>query len=232
MIGALPAPKPAPAASRQAALADTIHDRDTWPLTPDEPPELSAATPDIAPDTNAPSAPKVNATPSVTPSAESTIPPENDQAGKIVSGWLPYWDMAEGMRVVEEFPDALTEVSPFWYEVAADGRVADSPGAGNSNVLTKLRSRGKTIIPTIMSADGAALSSVLNDKAKRSLHLKEIVNKIKDPRYDGIDIDYENLPAADKDAFSRFVQDLAVRVHKHQKKLVVTVNSKTSDPGN
>ncbi|MDP1809341.1 MAG: glycosyl hydrolase family 18 protein [Actinomycetota bacterium] len=140
--------------------------------------------------------------------------------------------MTEGMRVVDEFPDALTEVNPFWYGVAPDGGVANSPGAENNDVLARIKARRMAIIPTIATAEGPPISAILNDDAGRAAHIEQIMAKVRNPLYDGIDIDYENLPASDKDIFSRFIQELSAKVHEAGKQLVVTVNAKTFEPGN
>jgi len=233
IVGSLPPPKAAPAAIRGPAALPRRHQsvREIWPLTPEPPPQLAEAekaeskTPEI-----------IGSAPAATARADSPQPPAAPAAGpqrqaKIVAGWLPFWDIKEGMRVIDEFPGAVNEVSPFWYELSDDGGVVDSPGAENSAVLAALKSQNTTIIPTIAWAKGAPLSAILNDAGKRAAHIRQIMAKVKMSVYDGIDIDYENLPEADRDIFSRFVRELAARVHKRGKNLVVTVNAKTSEPG-
>ncbi len=49
--------------------------------------------------------------------------------------------------------------------------------------------------------------------------------------YAGVDIDYENLHAGDRQAFSTFVRDLAAALHPHGKLLSVAVFAKTSNAG-
>ena len=232
-IGSLPPPKPAPAATGGAALLPP-HDqtaKDIWPLTPDQPPELTVAGKKTQPPVKTAVAPAANESVAATQTADGTAAPGNTGPTKSVSGWLPFWDMSEGMRVVNEFPNALTEVSPFWYEIAPDGSVVNSPGAENNDVLARIKTRHLSIVPTIATAEGPAISAVLNDDARRAANIEQIMTKVRNPLYDGIDIDYENLPASDRDIFSRFIQELGAKVHEAGKRLVVTVNAKTSEPG-
>jgi hypothetical protein len=49
--------------------------------------------------------------------------------------------------------------------------------------------------------------------------------------YDGIDIDYENLPATDRVVFSSFIENLATALHAQGKSLSVDVYAKTFEPG-
>jgi spore germination protein len=46
-----------------------------------------------------------------------------------------------------------------------------------------------------------------------------------------VDIDYESMPAAARDPFTQFVRELAAEMHAKDKKLIVTVHPKTSEPG-
>ena len=46
-----------------------------------------------------------------------------------------------------------------------------------------------------------------------------------------IEIDYESLSAAERDPFSRFIEDLAGELHDQGKQLAVAVHAKASDPG-
>ncbi len=148
-----------------------------------------------------------------------------------VAAWLPFWDMQAGLDVLNKFPNSVTEVSPFWYTLSSHGDVSNSHGAEDQGVLNALRALGTPIIPTISCPDDSIASEVLNDPAQRRSHINNLLEKTETSEYDGIDIDYENLPAADKDVFSLFVRELAESLHSQGKTLVVTVNSKTEEPG-
>ena len=150
---------------------------------------------------------------------------------KTVAVWLPYWDIEAGLDVLEKFPNSVTEVSPFWYTLSSQGDISNSPGAENQAVLDSFRALGKPIIPTISCPDNNIGSAVLNDPVQRRSHISKLLEMVVAFEYDGIDIDYENLPASDRDTFSQFVRELAESFHSKEKILVVTVNSKTKEPG-
>ncbi len=149
----------------------------------------------------------------------------------IVAGWLPFWDTDEGMRTVRDFPGALDEVSPFWYESRPDGQVADSPKPERPEVIQSLRALGLRILPTIRAFDATATSSIITDDAKRAFHIERIVALVVSREYDGIDIDYESIRPEDRDAFSRFIRELGPALRARGKILVTTVYAKTSFPG-
>ena len=135
----------------------------------------------------------------------------------------------------------FSEISPFWYRVLADGRVVPyTTGSGASYedpaILAFLRSRGILVIPTVANIingvwDGGLVSKVIADPQLRAVNLNALVNLAVAGGYDGIDLDYENLRASDRAAFSSFVQQLAGALHAQGKLLTVNVYAKTSEPG-
>ncbi len=155
---------------------------------------------------------------------------DNEQK-KIVAGWLPYWDTQAGKSSITEFPGALTEISPFWYTLAEDGNIDIPNGSEDKGLLDVIRGQGQKVIPTISSPNEGVAGNVLNDAQKRQFHIDRIISKIDEFQYDGIDIDYENMAASDREAFNGFVKELSAAIHSHNKKLVVTVNAKTAEPG-
>ena len=149
----------------------------------------------------------------------------------IVAGWLPFWDTDEGMRTVRDFPGALDEVSPFWYESRADGQVASSPKPERPEIIQALRALGLQVLPTIRAFDATTTSSIITDDAKRAFHIERIVTLVVDRGYDGIDIDYESIRPEDRDAFSQFIRELGSALRAREKTLVTTIYAKTSFPG-
>lgn len=150
---------------------------------------------------------------------------------KIVAGWLPYWDTQTGKSSITEFPGSFTEISPFWYTLAEDGNISVPNGSEDIDLLEAIRNQDQKVIPTISSPDEGVAGTVLNDAEKRQFHINSIVSKIDEFQYDGIDIDYENLAASDRETFNTFIKELSAAIHSHKKKLVVTVNAKTAEPG-
>ena len=160
---------------------------------------------------------------------------------KRVSGNLVFWDQARGFDSIVANADVFSEISPFWYRVLADGRVVPyTTGSGASYedpaILAFLRSRGILVIPTVANIingvwDGGLVSKIIADPQLRAVNLNALVNLAVAGGYDGIDLDYENLRASDRAAFSSFVQQLAGALHAQGKLLTVNVYAKTGEPG-
>jgi spore germination protein YaaH len=148
-------------------------------------------------------------------------------------GWL----MATGYVAIEQDPnyadfvahaDTFDAVHPTWYHLASPTTFAPSFGEGAAAILANTTAGGKRtlLIPTIAGADGNApswASQMVHDATLRAQHEAAIVNLVTAKHYDGIDLDYEHLPDADRDAFSLFAAELGAKLHALGKTLSFAV---------
>jgi spore germination protein len=148
-----------------------------------------------------------------------------------VAAWIPYWVQAEAMAVVQQHADLITTLSPFWYEVTLTGDLTVFPNGEDSSVIQFARNHGMEIIPLIANSFNQELAStVLNDTTIRRRHITNIVNKVTQMNYDGIEIDYENIAASDSDVFVLFLRELKAALPAN-KKLFVAIMAKTNAAG-
>ena len=167
--------------------------------------------------------------------------PARASLSKRVSGNLVFWDQSRGFDVIRANADLFSEISPFWYRVEADGNVTPYTTDGgasyeDSSILSFLRANGILVIPTVANIlngvwDGALVSRIIADAALTTLNIESLVQLAVTHGYDGIDLDYENLSASDRLAFTSFVNQLAAALHANGKLLTVNVYAKTSEPG-
>ena len=160
---------------------------------------------------------------------------------KRVSGNLVFWDQSRGFEAIVANADVFSDISPFWYRVDADGRVVPFTtdlGASYEDpaILSFLRAKGIRVIPTVANIlngvwDGALVSGLINDPVRTTVNISSLVQLAVTKGYDGIDLDYENLSASDRPAFTNFVSQLAVALHASGKLLTVNVYAKTAEPG-
>lgn len=149
-----------------------------------------------------------------------------------VTAWLPYWDQARALQSFSANADLYRAASPFWYELASNGSISRYPGAEDAPVLSTIRGKGVPVIPTITNNfDPARVSALLATEATRAAHVQQLVALVQALGYDGIDIDYESLNAADRDRFSAFIAALASALHAQGKLLTIAVHPKTAEPG-
>jgi spore germination protein len=149
--------------------------------------------------------------------------------------WIPYWRKTEGASTTLANLNTLTQISPFAYELQADGSIKNALKANEepwTTLLAEARKKKIKIYPSILSYPQTATEQydvylLMAQKVKRKAHIADIVALVKKNKYDGIDIDYENKIAEIRPYFSVFLTDLAKALHKEGKKLICTVEART-----
>lgn len=172
---------------------------------------------------------------SCSPSEISRVPHKPDQ----LIGYMSYWDQPRGMASLQATKNTLTQVSPSWYAPGPDGSlVPQEDGAVDDRPATinRIKAFNLSLVPAIAnyrdkSWTRAAIGPVLADAKRRTGHVRRIRDLVLAKGYDGIDIDYENLDAADRDHFTAFIGELAEALHADGRSLSVTLHPKTSEPG-
>jgi spore germination protein YaaH len=82
------------------------------------------------------------------------------------------------------------------------------------------------VLPRFDCQKPAALHSILTDPAVRAATMADLVGLVRRHGYDGVNIDFENGPATDRDALTAFVSELAAQLHAIGKDLSVEVSAK------
>ncbi|HVF19357.1 MAG TPA: glycosyl hydrolase family 18 protein [Mycobacteriales bacterium] len=149
-----------------------------------------------------------------------------------VTAWLPYWDQARAYQSFLSNSDLYSDLSPFWYFMNAKGAVQAYAGAGEVTIVNGARSRGVRVVPTVTNDfDPARVKTMLGSKRAMDAHVAALVNLVRSKGFDGIDVDYESLYAADRTRYSTFISKLSASLHRYGKRLTVAVHPKTSEPG-
>lgn len=156
-----------------------------------------------------------------------------------VIGYVPYWDQRRAFDVIREHPDMFDEVSPVWYSLEPSGEVVLTDPRHTTidrATVNVLQDNGIKVIPTVTSLrDGQwqpeLVRDMLHDTDAVRHHVRQLVALAITEGYDGIDVDYEDLRADDRDAFSAFLTKLAQALHEQDLLLTVAVHAKASDGG-
>lgn len=145
-----------------------------------------------------------------------------------VSAWLPSWEVDDAVNSLKNNKDAIDVVSPFWYHVNEDGTLAPTKNSEDQAIINFAQQNSIPVIPTISNSfDGKKISGFLNDETKRAQNIQNIVNKVLEMNYDGIDIDYEGILSTDIDAFTAYIKDLHEALAPHGRKLTIAVMAKS-----
>lgn len=86
--------------------------------------------------------------------------------------------------------------------------------------------RGMQVLPRFDCQRTATLHSILTDRGLRGKTIASLVSLVRQHGYEGINIDFEQGAATDRDALSAFVSELASRLHAIGKRITVEVSAK------
>ncbi len=158
----------------------------------------------------------------------------------VVVASVPYWNVSQGTAAVLARRGDVNEVSPWMYGLGPDGQVMLDSGinvTATDGYLSQMRAEGLPIVPTLANVDAQGnwayqpVALVLHDPARMAQQISAIVALVRQHNYAGIDIDYEDLHAGDRQAFTTFVTHLAGALHAKGKILSVALFAKASEAG-
>jgi spore germination protein len=166
--------------------------------------------------------------------------PQMAQPPRVVVASLPYWSLGQGTAAVLANRQAVNEVSPWIYGLASDGQIVLDSGVSKpalTTSLSQLRARGLPLVPTIANVDAQGnwayppVARILHNPVLMARHVAAIVALVDSGHYAGIDIDYEELLAGDRQDFTAFVTRLAGALHARGKILSVALFAKATNAG-
>ena len=159
-----------------------------------------------------------------------------------LGGWIVPWDFEAGMRSVAHNRGVFGDVFLFAARFDSSGRVVLDERKGHwPDAVRDARSAGARVWLTVVNDVARARSSgsVLKDSdvvhellaspERSAAHRADILDAATRLGVDGVDLDYENLPVAERERFSSFVRALAEELHAHGLALSVTVQPKTAE---
>lgn len=138
-------------------------------------------------------------------------------AGKINLVWDYYSEYVEAPVRNETIP-GINVVSPSFFSLKnADGVVInDNTKKGGEAYIAWAREKGYKIWPMFSNNSmKAKTSEILNDYTLRTEMIEQIVQLATKYKVDGINVDFEFMNMEDKDAYSRFIIELAPRLREY-----------------
>lgn len=137
-------------------------------------------------------------------------------------GWN---DLTYGLPMLKAHYDDISTLMPYWYTVRPDGSLKVAAVGMEPEVIEFLGQHREVKLMPLVNKDPAD-QSVLNDPKTRKTAIANIVKLVDDKGFDGINIDFELLPAKSRDQLTVFVRDLATEMHNRGKMISVSVMPK------
>ncbi len=149
-----------------------------------------------------------------------------------LNAWLANFHIGSGLRAFKDYAQKLQELSIFG--VSGDKKGHLSPNHAYIDALLselKTMERRPRILMTVTNdrprrmKDHRLLVQWIGNAKKRQQHIQDLL--LLSQRFDGLDIDYENLKTSDGPLFQQFIQELGAALHARGKYLTVTIEIKT-----
>ncbi|MFZ4577440.1 MAG: glycosyl hydrolase family 18 protein [Myxococcota bacterium] len=145
------------------------------------------------------------------------VPPPPSQAqpakpGRQVLGYLPYWTMKTAVLPW----DQLTQLGYFSAGLNGNATIGTTQNWGGANakaLVAEAHSHGVQVVLTITQFDSASISQILSTAATRTKAVSAIVDLVIAGGGDGVNIDFEGLPKADRDKMNAFIAELTTAFH-------------------
>lgn len=167
--------------------------------------------------------------------------PQASGAPPALSGWVVYWDEQDSRQALDIFASALEEIVVFAYHFDEQGQIVPAnpwvaqtldtlmaaPEAERPRVLVSVVNDVVTSAGDKRLKDAQIVHEALATEEARAAHLEALLQVA--ATADGIELDYENLRAQDRQALSRFVQELGQALHARGQRLAVVVQPKLDD---
>ncbi|MDN3015615.1 glycosyl hydrolase family 18 protein [Paenibacillus sp. BSR1-1] len=134
---------------------------------------------------------------------------------------------------------SLSVIAPFWYKLddKRPGSLIDSVTAEHKKKV--IQSAHKKHLKVYMVVHNLfyetvekgkqAANKVLDTDKDRNVFIQNLRNEINQFKYDGINIDMENLYLTDRDSFSQLIKELSDALNRDGKAVTVSVPANTGD---
>jgi spore germination protein YaaH/flagellar hook assembly protein FlgD len=208
----------------------------------------AAPTPGATPSPGTTPTPGTTPPPGTTPSPGTTPPPTaNGGPGREIYGFLPYWELGDPTMTLDY--SVLSTIAYFGLTATANGTLQQvgsdgTPEAGwtgwQSGNLTSIvdaaHAQGTRVALTVerfaWDTTGAANSTaLLSSPAAQTTLIGQIVAQVVSRGVDGVNLDFEPVPAGQSANFVALVRSLRVALDAARPGLELVLDV-TSDPGN
>ncbi len=162
-----------------------------------------------------------------------TTPRQASPSGKTVMGY--YMLGSQSWNSLLQNSSSLTSVAPWsWGLDSYGGLTSDFDSNAFADVLQFAGNQQLDTYALIHnffngSFDARVVSALLNNNHAQNRAISQIHTSLKEWGMSGINLDFENVPAKDRDALTAFVAKLAETLHADGLKVTIAVPAKTAD---
>ena len=148
--------------------------------------------------------------------------------GKVNLVWDYYSEYAKAPDRTGETMDGVNVVSPSFFslERGSNGEIYDNAKDDGAEYIEWAHNNNYQVWAMFSNNSlKDTTSQILNDYEKRETMIENLMDLVEEYNLDGVNVDFENMNAEDKDVYSRFLIELAPRLKKIGKTLSVDVTA-------
>ncbi|HRE92497.1 MAG TPA: glycosyl hydrolase family 18 protein, partial [Myxococcota bacterium] len=141
------------------------------------------------------------------------------QVTREVMGYLPYWSYTADAPYVPMRWDLLTILAWFSVEMDGTGAITNRRGWGGqttARIVQDAHLHGVKVIITITNFTGSEIASIVNNAANRQRAINNCLLLMSEHSADGINVDFEFVPASARNGFVTFMTELKDAVRAAQ----------------
>jgi spore germination protein YaaH len=133
-----------------------------------------------------------------------------NKLSRMVYGWQPYWTVSS---YTSYDYTVLSHIAYFSYDVdTATGSYSSVHGWDTSPIIDYAHQRGVKVMLTIVNFNSAPNTKILSDTNKQNRLITDIIQMLLLRDGDGVNIDFEAVPAAMRTNLVSFMRKLSTRV--------------------
>ncbi|HNY67779.1 MAG TPA: glycosyl hydrolase family 18 protein [Bacillota bacterium] len=164
----------------------------------------------------------------IAPPAGSLTQPRHDVVGYYT---VNYPGDRSSYDVVHAYSDSLTAIAPFSFAVDGSGNVQ---GDHSTDAMKLAASKGLANLALIHNLTGQSfnkgqISAMLNSRPARQRAVSDILEIVKTHGYSGVNIDFENVPPADRAQLTQFMKELRAALAPSGYRVTMSVPAKHKD---
>ena len=125
----------------------------------------------------------------------------------------------------------LNGIVPDWFEIWSQGQIT---GTADPGVMAYARAHGLWTFALVQqNADPAVFRTLLTSATNQAKACQNLLRLVEADGFDGVNLDFEGIAPAQRDAFTRFVQRLSGLFHAHGYYVTLSLPAETAnDPAN
>jgi spore germination protein YaaH len=144
------------------------------------------------------------------PSSPPPPPPPPPPGSSGISGVVGYYHTTPSHTLLEKYSEDFAQVLYFSYKMDSTGGLINNGISGqfDGQSMSIIRRDGIKPLLVVTTNDSAACAALLRSAASRTAGVKNIMAKIREKGFAGVDLDFEQVATADRDNYTAFVREL------------------------